>query len=129
MPCRLRFEGRVVLARFDGAVTSAEIADLVNDVASHPQFDEQRFLIVDCRDATLPALDESLLLATAPLIGATLTNRSLALVVVPDSDATRQFAEFCRPTLRHVRLHFAPDVEAAVQWIHAQTTSIFPPLR
>lgn len=126
MPCSLRFEGPLVLFRFSGAVTAAEIADAVNTVAAHPCFDEQRYHIADCRDARMPALDDALLLAMAPVIGATLTNRALTTILVPDSEGTRAFAQHCRPMFRHLRLHFAPDLETAMEWMQEQTVTAFP---
>jgi hypothetical protein len=126
MPCELQFDGPVVLVEFHGAVTATEIHDVVDRVASDSRFDDQRYHVVDWRRATLPPLDDAILLATAPVIGATVTNPGITTIFVPDGEPTRRFAEHCAPTFRHLRLRFAASVGEAMDWIYTQTQTLAP---
>lgn len=122
----LEIDGRVVLLRFHGPVDASDLMRAVNVIAADPSFDEQRFHVVDCSAATLPSLDDHVLDAMIPVIGATRTNPQIDTIFIPDCDQTRSLAQFCRPVFERLRsISFAPDLGAAQDWINAQTTTVY----
>jgi hypothetical protein len=124
MPYEVESHGRVVLVRFTGRVTAAEIESMTTSVAARADFEDQRFHIIDWTQATMPALTEELIWATAGIIGAIATNRRLESVFVPDTAPVREFIEYLQPTLAGLRITFVPTVQEAWNWINGRTTMI-----
>jgi hypothetical protein len=122
MAYEIEFQGRVVYVRLRGSVTVTELARAVTEIAEDPQFDDQRFHVVDYSAAALPTLDHNVFNAIVPVIGATAINSNITAIVVPDNEQTRAFAAFCSPMLAGLRsVRFCQDRAQADSWISEQT--------
>jgi hypothetical protein len=123
MAYQIEWQQSVVYVNWTGEVTVSDLGEAVREVSEHPDFDLQRFHVVDVTAATLPPLDMQVFDAIAPAIGATMTNRSITAIWVPDDPRTRAFVEFCSPML--VGLHSVRvlgDRAAADEWIREQAS-------
>ena len=124
MPFDITWTGPSLLVVGRGAVSVDEIAALVHEICSSPEFDNLRCQLFDFGQVELPEYSPELLTAVAPVIGATRSNAELVVACIPDTPAMRHLVERNRPVLGGLRaFELFANRAAAADWLAARASA------